>query len=132
MRSTIVSYIKTLSLGTFAVSDELPWDNNGTPLYLSNLKRIYVDADQYSQDNLFDSLDGGGAVIETNVVRVVFVTDAKQLPTNYESLVDAIKLARLLDTTQGFIQRVCQVSTEFVGDKMTTQFEFSFRKTLTN
>jgi hypothetical protein len=119
-------------LGTFAVSDELPWDNNGTPLYMSNLKRIYVDAAQSSQDAGFDVFNGGGSVDEITTVRVVFVTDAKQLPSNYESLVDLIKLARLESSTAGYIQRLCQVSTEFTGDKMTTEFEFSFRKTLTN
>lgn len=132
MRSTILSYIKTLSLGTFAVSDELPWDNNGTPLYMSNLKRIYVDTDQYSQDPVFDAFDGGGAVNEIATVRVVFVTDAKQLPSNYETLVAAIKDARLQDTESGYRQRLCQVSTSFVGDRLVSEFEFSFRKTITN
>jgi hypothetical protein len=132
MRSAILSYIQTLSLGTFAVTEELPWDNNGTPLYMSNLKRIYVDAAQSSQDPAFDVFNGGGSVNEITTVRVVFVTDAKQLPSNYESLVDLIKLARLESSTAGYIQRLCQVTTEFTGDKMTTEFEFSFRKTLTN
>ena len=132
MRANILSYIKTLTLGSYSVSDELPWDNNGTPLYLSNLRRIYVDVAQFSQDARIDTLGMSGAVDEITTVRVYFVNDAKTLPANYESLVAAIKQARVQDYTAGYIQKLCQVSSEFTGDRLTTTFEFSFRKLMTN
>ena len=132
MRSDILAYIKTLSLGTFAVSDELPWDNNGTPLYLTNLKRIYVDADQVAQEALFDTFDCAGPVNEITTVRVYFVTDAKQLPANDDAVVADIKNSRSISAAVDYTQHLCQVSTEFVGDRLVTQFEFSFRKLITN
>lgn len=132
MRSNILAYIKSLRLGTYSVTDELPWDNNGTPLYLVNLKRIYVDVSQYSQDALIDTLSMAGAVDEITTVRVFFVNDAKTLPSNYETLIDDIKSARVQDYTAGYIQKLCQVTTEYQSDRMITTLEFSFRKLLTN
>lgn len=132
MRSDIVAYIKTLQLGTYRLTEELPWDNNGQPLYLSNLKTIYVDVDQIEQIPLIDTLGRAGAVDEVTTVRVYFVNDAKTLPSNYESLVANIKLARTQDYTLGYIQKLCQVTTSFVADKMITEFDFSFRQLITN
>lgn len=135
MRSAIYDYIDGLSaavLGTYSLTSELPWDQNGNPLYLINLKRIYVDVAQIAQEPNRNTLGFAGAINETSTVRVFFVNDAKQLPSNYETLVDAIKQARLTTDIQGVIERLCQVSTEFDSDRLITTFEFSFNKTLTN
>ncbi len=135
MRTAIYNYISAVSksqLGTYTVTQELPWDNNGTPLYLSNLKTIYVDVDQTTQNGLVAGLDGSGAVDEITTVRVFFANDAKTLPSNYETLVQLIKDARLISNTPGVTDRTCQVSTAFVADKLTTTFEFSFKKLITN
>jgi hypothetical protein len=135
MRTAIYDYIDGLSAaikGSFTLSTELPWDQNGNPLYLNNLKRIYVDVDQISQTANINSLAFIGAVDETSVVRVFFVNDAKQLPSNYDTLVSAVKDARLTTAITGVIERLCQVSTSFDQDRLITQFEFSFKKTITN
>jgi hypothetical protein len=132
MRSDFIAYIKSLQLGSYRLTEELPWDNNGQPLYLSNLKTIYVDADQIEQIPLIDTLGSAGCVDEVTTVRVYFVNDAKTLPSNYESLVANIKQARTQSFTLGYIQKICQVSTSFVSDRMITEFDFSFRQLLTN
>jgi hypothetical protein len=132
MRSNILTYIKSLKLGTYSTSDELPWDNNGTPLYQTNLRRIYVDVAQFDQNSRIDTLGMSGAVDEITTVQVYFVNDAKTLPSNYESLVEDIKQARVQDYTAGYTQKLCQVSTAFVSDRVLTTFEFSFRKLMTN
>ena len=123
MRTAILDYLQGLgsaTLGTFSVTTELPWDQNGNALYLSNLKRIYVDVDQITQDPNQNSLSLAGVI------------DAKQLPSNYESLVDTIIQARLTADITGVIERLCQVTTDFDADKLITTFEFSFKKTITN
>jgi len=133
MRSLILSAIQGLSsatLGTFQVATDLPYEQDGNPLYFKNFKRIYVDAAQYDQSPDFDTLKGDGWVNETITVRAYFVTDAKQLPSNYTSLVETIKELRLSSSITGVIQKLCSVSTEFQGDAMITEFEFSFKKYL--
>jgi hypothetical protein len=119
-------------MGTYSLTTELPWDQNGNPLYINNLKRIYVDVDQIVQESGVNTLGFPGTVDEITTIRVYFVNDAKQLPSNYESLVTAIKDARLTTDISGVINRLCQVSTNYEADKLITTFEFSFRKLITN
>lgn len=133
MRQAVYDAIQALSsstMGTFSLSSELPYDSSGTPLYLKNFKKIYVDVDQISQDATVATLDGSSWVNETTTVRVYFVTDAKQLPTNYETLVEAVKESRLTAVLPGVTQRTCQVTTSFTVDALVTQFEFGFTKQL--
>lgn len=133
MRQAIYDSIRALgatTLGTFSMSTELPYDASGTPLYLKNFKKIYVDVDQISQEATLSTLNGATWVDETTTVRTYFVTDAKQLPSNYETLVDAIKETRLTEDITGVTQRRCQVSTRFEADALVTEFEFSFTKQL--
>jgi hypothetical protein len=133
MRTEILNYITAQTLTGFRVSDELPWDNNGTPLYMSNMKTVYVDLDQIEQTKLIDTLNGpSGAVDEISTVSVYFVTDAKKLPSNYDTVVSAIRGARLATTITGVIERLCQVSTEFESDRAVTRFDFRFRKLIPN
>jgi len=133
MRTEILNYITAQTLAGFRVSDELPWDNNGTPLYMSNMKTVYVDLDQIEQNSVIDTLNGpSGAVDEISTVSVYFVTDAKKLPTNYDTVVTAIRGARLATTITGVIERLCQVSTQFESDRVVTRFDFSFRKLIPN
>jgi len=133
MRTEILNYITAQTLTGFRVSDELPWDNNGTPLYMSNMKTVYVDLDQIEQNSVIDTLNGpSGAVDEISTVSVYFVTDAKKLPTNYDTVVSAIRGARLVTTITGVIERLCQVSTQVESDRVITRFDFSFRKLIPN
>jgi len=128
MRTAIYDYIKGLSLGTFKLSDELPFDASGNPLYIKNMKTVYVDSAQTAHDNVIATLDGTIINSETTTVRAYFSTDAKQLPSNYSSLVTSIKASRATTDITGVNRREVDVSTRYEEDKMITEFEFRFAK----
>ena len=128
MRQAVIDHIDALTLGTFKMSDELPFDASGQPLYQKNFKRIYVDNDQKTTTSLFTVLNGDNPLVETTTVRVYFTTDAKQLPKNYDSLVEDIKIAKDTAALTGLIERQCDVATSFTEDAMLTEFEFRFTK----
>jgi hypothetical protein len=134
MRIAIYDYLYSIraSLKGLTVSDNLPWVDNSAALYLQNKKYVYVDLDQVSQEPLIETLGGNGTVDEITTVRVYFANDAKILLSNYEDLVALIKAARLTQDISGVINRLCQVSSEYVGDAVVTTFEFTFRKMQTN
>lgn len=135
MRTEILTYLQTISgatLGTFKVSEQLPWLDNGAPLAHHNKKHIYIDLPQSNQSPVFDAFNDAGAVEETTTIRVFFVNDAKQLSSNYFDLVAAIKEARTLPTISGYTSRLCQVRATFNNDAVETEIEFSFKKLLTN
>ena len=128
MRTEIYNYIKGLALGTFKLSDERPFDAGAVALYLKNMKSIYVDQEQTVHETVVATLDGLTINAETTSVRVYFSTDAKQLPSNYNSLVSSIKSGRNVSTIQGVNRREVDVATTFEEDKLVTEFEFRFTK----
>ena len=128
MRDTILTYLGSQTFTNFGYSSELPWDASGQPLYLKNMKKIYVDRPQTAQEPLFETLDGTGIVNETTTVSAYVTTDAKNLPTDYDTMVTTLKAAKLEDNSTGWRQRLTNVSTEFEGDVLVTQFTFNFTK----
>lgn len=131
MRSVIFNYINALRLKNYILTEHLPWRDNGAPLYHHNKRHIYVDTSQTRQDPVMDSMDGSGAVDEITTVSVYFVNDAKKLPADYDAVVDLLKLARTATGTEGYIQKLCQVSSDYQEDAIITHLEFSFRKLIT-
>ena len=130
MRDTILTEITNDVVTGFSVSDQLPFTQNGTPLYQQNFKKVYVDQPQTEQEPLLDTLDGVSIVNETTTVDAYVTTDAKQLPSNYETMVNAFRNLRLNIT--GYNQRVTDIRTTFEGDSMVTQATFKFTRTLSN
>jgi hypothetical protein len=131
MRTEILDYINTLNLGSFLISQELPWEESGTALYLKNLKKIYVDAPQYQNETLIAALNGLNINNETSIVRILFACDAKQTPANYDTLVTDLKSAKDITTIEGVRSRQCDVSTDIENDALVTTLEIRFTKITT-
>ena len=132
MRTEILDYFKANKVNGYTLTQELPWDTQGNPLYLKNFKYIYVDSDQIAQEPLIDVLNGAGIVNQITTVTTFITTDAKNQPSNYATMVSTFMNARLDTDITGVTQRATQVSTEFIGDAQVTQFDFSFRQLIVN
>ena len=128
MREDILDHISGLNLGGFVLSQELPWEESGTALYLKNLKKIYVDITEYQDEPLIQTLNGGNVNNEISIVRIYFSCDAKQLPANYDDVITDLKTAKDIVTTDGFINRQCNVTTEIANDVLSTTMEYRFTK----
>jgi hypothetical protein len=128
MRQEIIDYIQTLDIGSFNVSNELPWEESGTPLYIKNLKKIYVDVDQFEIDPFIQTFSGLNINNETTVVRIFFANDAKNLPPNYSDVVSELRTAKDIEVIQGFNRREALVSTEVQADRLVTELELRFTK----
>jgi len=50
MRSDILTYLNANLVTGFGVSEELPWDASGQPLYLKNMKRYMWIAHRQSKN----------------------------------------------------------------------------------
>ena len=128
MRQAVLDYVQSLNLGTYIVSTELPWTDNGVALYVKNLKKIYVDVDSYEVNPIIATLNGLNITEDINIVKVYFANDAKQIPPNYEDVVTQLRAAKNIDTTTGFNRRECVVSTSYDADKLITELELRFIK----
>jgi len=127
MRSLLLTYLEDNKPSGFGVSQNLPFDQNGTALYLQNLKQLYVDNPSTEQEPLIDTLDGCSIVSETTTVSVYVVTDAKTLPSNYDALVTYAKAAKDISTITGYTERRAIVTRTYAnGDQLVTQIELRF------
>tara|TARA_R110000868_G_scaffold46599_4_gene153741 strand:- start:210 stop:614 length:405 start_codon:yes stop_codon:yes gene_type:complete len=132
MRQYILDYIAGVMVTGFRLTQELPWDKDSGPLYLTNMKTVYVDSAQTSQDPLIDVLNGAGIVNETTTISAYVVTDAKILPPGYANLVTAISGTRLDPAITGYTQKTTAVNTSFQADAQITEFVFNFTKVIVN
>ena len=132
MRDLILEWLADNAVTGYTVTTELPWDSSGQPLYLNNMKRIYVDQPQTGQEPLIDVLNGLGIVNENTTVSVYLATDAKKLPANYDAVTAMIKSTRLDPAITGVTQRATTVSTEFIADVLVAQFDINFRELIIN
>ena len=130
MRSQILNYINGLSLGTFTVSNDMPYDVNGNALYLTNPKKIYVDGEQVVTEPLVNALDGPIIDSEVTSVSIYFSADAKQLPANYDTLVANLRKAKNITTIAGIHRRELDASTEYQGDLIVNSMEIRFNKVI--
>jgi len=130
MRSQILTYLKDNVVTGFGVSDNLPFQQNGDPLYLQNLKTLYVNQPRTEQEPLFETLDSISIVSETTIASCYVVTDAKTLPSNYDDLVTAVKGIRTDSTIKnlGYTAKEVGITTTLTNDIQITQFDMEFTK----
>lgn len=128
MRTEILDYLQSQNLGTITVSREQPWSENGLPMYLKNLKKVYATQDQVENTPLITALDGFYIPSEVTTVTVFLACDAKQLPPNLDQVVNSIKTAKDIATIPGVNRRECSISTVYENDVLVTQLEFRFTK----
>ena len=133
LRQAIIDGISGLTLGTFSVSSELPWDAAGTPLYQKNPKVFYVDQPDSEQTTIVNVLCGGAGVMNVVTTTSAYVVvDAKLQPTNYASLVEAVQTVKDDNAFLPYRSRDCDVETTFAADTLLTEFVFRFTETKTS
>lgn len=128
-RQALIEAISGLSLGTFQVSSELPWDAAGTPLYVKNPKVFYVDQPDTEDTTLYNTMDGnpGGSLASRETTISVYVlVDAKQRPANYDDLVDQVQDVKDTSLITAVRSREVDVITTFEADALLTEFVFRF------
>jgi hypothetical protein len=96
MRNQLVSAITsaTSTLTQFAVALELPWEQNGTPLFRKNMKRIYVDRDNLEESTLIPTLDGVDIMQNDLIVNAYLAVDAKTIPSQLDNAISKILNAK--------------------------------------
>ena len=128
MRQEVLNYINGLSLGSFTTTSDMPYDASGNPLYVQNVKKIYVDNEQTAVEPLVSALDGPIIDNEVTSVSIYFSADAKQLPANYDALVSDLKKAKNITTVAGIHRRELDATTEYQGDLIINSMEIRFIK----
>jgi hypothetical protein len=92
MRTQLLSAITTATstLTQFAVSQELPWEQNGMPLHRKNMKKIYVDRTTQVQNTIIPTLDNVNVLINDLTCLAYVCVDAKNPPSQLDNLINNI------------------------------------------
>ena len=92
MRTELLTAITTevSALTQFAVSTELPWEQNGIPLFRKNMKKIYVDRSRLEETTLIPTLNGDEVFQNDLITEVYLAVDAKNPPSQLDSAITAI------------------------------------------
>lgn len=131
MRQEVLDYINSLALGGYLLTEELPWTSDGVPLYVKNLKKIYVSNTEYVSEPIVATLSGFNISNEQQITRIYFANDAKQIPANYEDLIVDLKAAKDITTVSGVKRREVDVTTSFEEDVLVTEVAVRFTKLTT-
>ena len=96
MRTQLLAAITTATstLTQFAVSQELPFEQSGTALFLKNKKRIYVDEERREQTTLIALLNATDIYQDDLITNVYLSVDAKNTPSQLDSVVSKILSAK--------------------------------------
>jgi len=128
MRQEVLDYINGLALGGYLLSEESPWRENTIPLYIKNLKKIYVDNVEYLSEPLIATLGTLSINQQTQSTRIYFANDAKTVPSNYDTLVQDLILAKNINLADGTNRREADVRVSYENDVMVTEIEIRFTK----
>lgn len=126
MRTQLLSAITTAisTVTQFATSTELPWLQNGTPLFRKNLKKVYVDQSYQEQSTLIPTLNGGEVFQNDLITNVYVACDAKNPPSQLDLLVSKILSAK--DST-GVVNFGTESDYTFDKDEDVIIYTFEFR-----
>jgi len=112
------------SFTDFSVSSELPFESGGNPLYEKNKRTVYLDKQADSKVQLYRTLDQGDVYQTVSIVPAYLVTDAKNQPSDINSVITAILDAK--DAITGTQTNEATYETEIEDDYITYTFEYTF------
>lgn len=126
IRDDLITQITTNLSGhsDISISQELPFDSGGTPLYDKNPNVVYVDEQVLDVEQLYRTLDQGNVNQTTTTVNAYLSTDAKNQFTDINTVVSNLLIARNVITN--VTDSNSDYETEITDDKITYTFEYNF------
>lgn len=129
IRSSLLTQLTTnLSGSNVSVSSELPFNSGGDVLYSKNMKTLYVDEEQITQDTLIETLDRSNFLTNVSTLEAYLQVDAKTQLSDINSIVSNVLNAKSVITNT--IRSESDYTTEISLDRIVYTFEFRFDKTI--
>ena len=125
IRDTIKANLDVaLAAHSVSVSAELPFTSGGEPLYFKNMKHVYIDEDNIDKTELINCLDNNDVIQTQTTVTGFLSVDAKNLPSDIDTIVSNILISRNAVTNQTV--KECEMETEMDADRLLYTFNFNF------
>ena len=111
--------------GTIVPSVELPWAEGGNPLYLKNLRKVYLDEPSTAQEQLVPVLTGLDINETITTVNGFLALDAKKRNTDLTTALTVFADA-IDSTTLDSFRKEFDYTTAIDGDVITYTLEYRF------
>jgi hypothetical protein len=130
VRSDLITQITTNLSGhsDINISQELPFDSGGNPLYEKNPNVVYVDEQDIVVEQLYRTLDQGNVNQTTTTVNAYLSTDAKNQFTDINTVVSNLLIARNVVTN--VTDSNSDYETDIEDDTITYTFAYTFTTTI--
>ena len=126
IRDDLITQITTniAAHSNVSISQELPFDQSGVPLYNKNMGTIYVDEQELNVEQLYRTLDQSNVNQTTTTVNAYLSVDAKNEYSDIDTVVANLLIAR--NTIANTIDSSSDYETEITDDVITYTFEYNF------
>lgn len=129
MRALIIDLIQATDTGQLTLSQEFPYSADATPLYVKNLRKIYVDVMQMSRNQFLPTLDNNAVNNIINTIRVYFAQEARSNETYEDIVSNLIGIKDHADIRAlAYYNRNANAVTEYVDNILVTTIEYEFTK----
>lgn len=126
MRAEILAYLTANLTGTISVSQELPFEQGGNPLYLKNMRKVYVDEPFVEQDQLIPVLSGLDINQNITRIRAYLAVDAKNRNTDLTTALATLAHARIGAVIPNSFRKEFDYTTTLDTDKVVYEFEYRY------
>ena len=126
IRDDLITQITTNTAFTsnVSVSQELPFDSGGSPLYEKNMGTVYVDEQEIIVEQLYRTLDQANVNTTSTICTAYLSVDAKNEFSDIDTVVANLLIARnVIDNT---LESNSDYETEITDDVMTYTFQYNF------
>ena len=125
MRTALLAYLSSALTGTIKTSNELPFEQGGSALYIKNMRKVYLDEPEVEQTQLYTTFDED-VVQNITTVRGYLAVDAKNRNIDLDSALLTLALARLQADISSSFRKEFDYTTTIDDDKIIYEFEYRF------
>jgi hypothetical protein len=125
MRQALLNYLTPALTGTIKTSNELPFEQGGSALYIKNMRKVYLDEPEVEQTQLLTTFDED---VNQNIttVRGYLAVDAKNRNIDLDSALLTLALARIQADISSSFRKEFDYTTTIDDDKIIYEFEYRF------
>jgi hypothetical protein len=125
MRSQILTYLTANLTGSIKPSQELPWAEGNNPLYLKNMKRVYLDEPNTEVDELVPTFESD-VLQKITTIRGFLAVDAKNRNADLDTALATLALAKDVNTITDSFRKEFDYTTSIDGAVIVYEFEYRF------
>lgn len=125
MRAQLLSYLTSNLTSSIKTSQELPWSEGNNPLYLKNMKRVYLDEPNTEVDELLPTFDTD-VNQKITTVRGFLAVDAKNRNADLDTALTTLASAKDVSTITDSFRKEFDYTTTIDGAVIVYEFEYRF------